>query len=79
VTALDTRIAQPVAAPNQVTAVAPAAKKSPQTSPQKQVAANWTRRETSYRIQMAKQQPRGGEYSTALASEQEYVGHYRSW
>jgi hypothetical protein len=79
VAALDTKIEESVAALNQVTAVHPAAKKSTQTSPQKQVAANWTRRETSYRARLTKQQLRGTKYSTAFAFEQEYVGHYRSW
>ena len=79
VAALEPKVAQPVAAPAQVAAVAPAVKKMPQTSPQKQVAANWIRHQTSHQTRLARQQPRGNEYSTALAFEQEYAGHYRSW
>jgi hypothetical protein len=73
VAALDTKIAQPVAAPNQVTAVPPAAMKSTQTSPQKQVAANWARRQTPHRTRLTKQQPGNG-YSTVFAFEHEYGG-----
>ena len=79
VAALETKVAQPVAAPTQVTVVAPAAKESTQTSPQQQMAANWTRRQTFYRTRLTKRQPRGNEYSTAFAFEREYENHYRSW
>ena len=76
---LDGEFAQPIAAPSQVTAVVPAAKKKTQASPQKQIAANGTRRQTPDRTALPKQPSRGNEDSTVLAFEKDYFADYRSW